>query len=155
MTAGRAQNTPLCFSHLCSVKTQVWLNLELLLQSILPSSPAWCELSAAGLFIGVRYPKAEWKFAEPVQTAARYCRCEAAVQQLDYSRVCKLVIFGWFLAAHCPFLKRKISWNATCKICCCLLRQCRTLVCALAHCLVNAEVLSLPLVFEDRGPEIQ
>lgn len=59
VTAGRAQSTPLRFSHLCSVKTQVWLNLELLLQSILPSSSAWCELSAAGLFVGVRYPKAE------------------------------------------------------------------------------------------------
>lgn len=58
VTAGRAQRTPISSSHLCGVEAQVWLSLELLLQSILPSSSAWCELRAAGLFICARCPKA-------------------------------------------------------------------------------------------------
>lgn len=57
--------------------------------------------------------------------------CKVAVQQLGYSGMCKLVIFGWFLAAHCSLLKRKkkVEMLHVLKMCCCFLRSCGTLGC--------------------------
>lgn len=82
-SSGREKSSDQSHIHLpfCRVEPQVWPSLELLLQNIPPCSSAWCKLAAAGLSMGAKL--------------------------LGYTGVCKLVIFGWFLAAHCSLFKRK------------------------------------------------
>lgn len=84
-TSGRESSEYSHFSHLCSVETLVWPSLELVLQNIPPSSSAWCKLTATGLSVGAELQYRSWVIQECVN----------------------FVIFGWFLAAHCSFLKGK------------------------------------------------